>query len=55
MWLSRGITLVESQLMADNALVGNLIDALSGINSSNFRLGITGVSGDGGEVRLLIL
>lgn len=46
-WVSRGITLVESQLPEDRALSADLIDVLISSSGNSLRIGITGVPGVG--------
>lgn len=46
-WLSRGITLVESQLPDDKVQSSELIDSLLDHTGDSLRLGITGVPGVG--------
>ncbi len=46
-WLSRGITLVESELQSDHAFSVQLIDALLPSTGNSLRIGITGVPGVG--------
>ncbi|MEQ9231764.1 MAG: methylmalonyl Co-A mutase-associated GTPase MeaB [Cyclobacteriaceae bacterium] len=46
-WLSRGITLVESQLHEDRQASSELIDALITSSGGSLRIGITGVPGVG--------
>ncbi len=46
-WLSRGITLVESQLHEDRQASSELIDALIAASGGSLRIGITGVPGVG--------
>lgn len=46
-WLSRGITLVESQLPSDKALSSQLIEGILPHSGKSLRIGITGVPGVG--------
>ena len=46
-WLSRGITLVESQLASDKVLSAQLIEGILPHSGKSLRIGITGVPGVG--------
>lgn len=46
-WLSRGITLVESQLGGDKVFSSQLIEAILPASGKSLRIGITGVPGVG--------
>jgi LAO/AO transport system kinase len=46
-WLSRGITLVESQLATDKLLSGQLIESILPMTGKSLIIGITGVPGVG--------
>lgn len=47
MWLSRGITLIESKLYADQQLAEQLVNELLPYTGNSLRIGITGVPGVG--------
>ncbi len=46
-WLSRGITLVESSLKSDQKLSAELLDKVVSTSGNSLRIGITGVPGVG--------
>jgi len=46
-WLSRGITLIESQLESDKTKSSALIESLLPLSGNSIRIGITGVPGVG--------